>query len=86
MLQPLFVDCANGVGAEKLRRLAQGSSKLQLELRNTGDGILNGSCGADAVQKGPLGRPALPVGFEDVPKESRYCILYQVSTSKVLDV
>lgn len=69
--QQLYVDCANGVGAEKLQRLASGTSMLRLELRNTGDGILNEGCGADAVQKGPHGYPALPTGFGDVPQDSR---------------
>lgn len=71
VLQPLYVDCANGVGAQKLETLQRQVPSLRLELCNTGDGILNGGCGADAVQKGREGKPCLPLGFESVPLEGR---------------
>lgn len=46
------MDCANGVGAEKLKALSERlSGKLEVDLRNTGDGGLNDMCGADWVQK-----------------------------------
>lgn len=70
-MQPLYVDCANGVGSEKLAELQRHVPSLRIELRNTGGGELNGGCGADAVQKGPGGGPALPAGFESVPPEAR---------------
>lgn len=59
----LLVDCANGVGALALTELATELSargcSLKLELFNTGDGELNGGCGADYVQKARQ----LPRGF-----------------------
>lgn len=60
----LVVDCANGVGAPKLRRLADllRPSGLEVELRCTGEGTLNEKCGADYVQK----EKALPLGFSQV--------------------
>eukprot|EP00891_Asterochloris_glomerata_P002729 jgi/Astpho2/2729/fgenesh1_pm.00050_%23_7_t len=57
----VHVDCANGVGGLKLqqlqRRLASGG--LQMRLHATGDGELNGDCGADFVQK----ERGVPAGF-----------------------
>lgn len=59
--QVVHVDCANGVGGLKLqqlqRRLASGG--LQMRLHATGDGELNGDCGADFVQK----ERGVPAGF-----------------------
>lgn len=51
--QPVYVDCANGVGALKLKDMCQQLEALGLpmELRNAGDGRLNHLCGADYVQK-----------------------------------
>ena len=48
----LYVDCANGVGGPKLEgmKAALQLSGLILELRNTGDGVLNKGCGSDFVQ------------------------------------
>lgn len=50
---PLYIDCANGIGAQKLKYMkpilkAQG---LELQLYNTGDGKINHLCGADFVEK-----------------------------------
>ena len=49
----LHVDCANGVGALKLEKLKAFVGPLGLEfcLHNVGDGILNGACGSDFIQK-----------------------------------
>jgi phosphoacetylglucosamine mutase len=52
--QEVLVDCANGVGAAKLQRLAArlaGRGLLRAALRNTGGGRLNHRVGADFVQK-----------------------------------
>lgn len=50
---PVHVDCANGVGAQKLQLMAPELAKLglQLQLYNAGEGRLNHLCGADYVQK-----------------------------------
>eukprot|EP00879_Flechtneria_rotunda_P020590 GHRR01021665.1.p1 GENE.GHRR01021665.1~~GHRR01021665.1.p1 ORF type:complete len:503 (+),score=168.16 GHRR01021665.1:54-1562(+) len=63
----LHVDCANGVGAQKLQQLEAGLHKLglQLQLYNVGEGQLNHLCGADYVQKQqrfPAGLPATSAG------------------------
>lgn len=49
----VHVDCANGVGAQKLQLMAPELAKLglQLQLCNAGEGRLNHLCGADHVQK-----------------------------------
>lgn len=62
--QTLLIDCANGVGAWKLKASAPllAEAGLQLELRNTGEGVLNGGCGSDFLQKDRR----LPQGFEAV--------------------
>jgi phosphoacetylglucosamine mutase len=60
----LLVDCANGVGAAKLQRLAArlgGRGLLRAALRNTGGGRLNHRVGADFVQK----EQAPPEGLGD---------------------
>jgi len=49
--QPLVVDAANGVGAQKLvemSRCLEGSG-LAFDVRNAGTGILNSGCGSDHV-------------------------------------
>lgn len=53
MNKKLHIDCANGVGAQKLEKLAPllKPSGLELVLYNTGDGVLNHECGSDYVQK-----------------------------------
>ncbi|GLC40833.1 hypothetical protein PLESTB_000017600 [Pleodorina starrii] len=71
----LYVDCANGVGAEQIQRLVPALQRLgvELRLRNTGDpargGQLNHRCGADFVQKDRLP----PTDFDDVPAGARCC-------------
>ncbi|KAL8242667.1 hypothetical protein R6Q59_012969 [Mikania micrantha] len=56
----LIVDCANGVGGEKLQVLKEKLSWLDVEIRNTGkQGILNEQVGADYVQKDKVA----PQGF-----------------------
>ena len=48
----LIVDCANGVGGQKLQVLKEKLNGLHLEIRNSGEsGILNEEVGADYVQK-----------------------------------
>lgn len=65
----LVVDCANGVGAEKLKEIgARLDGVISLDLRNTGEGVLNGVCGADYVQK----ERVLPVNFATVA-DGRRC-------------
>ncbi|CAK0783544.1 hypothetical protein CVIRNUC_006743 [Coccomyxa viridis] len=66
--QVLTVDCANGVGAEKLKALAERlSGKLDVTLRSTGEGGLNDGCGADYVQK----ERRFPAGMEDCQNGAR---------------
>ncbi|KAD2394480.1 hypothetical protein E3N88_41457 [Mikania micrantha] len=56
----LIVDCANGVGGEKLQVLKEKLNWLDVEIRNTGkQGILNEQVGADYVQKDKVA----PQGF-----------------------
>ncbi|KAI3707684.1 hypothetical protein L6452_26313 [Arctium lappa] len=56
----LIVDCANGVGGEKLQVLKEKLNGLHLEIRNSGEsGILNEGVGADYVQK----EKVAPQGF-----------------------
>ena len=63
----VLVDCANGVGAPALQRLAAAlqrkpspAAALRMRLVNKGGGGLNESCGADFVQK----ERSLPSGFQ----------------------
>lgn len=69
--KPLLVDCANGIGAEKLEYLGKcPGAKPQgylFETRNTGDGTLNHLCGADYVQK----EKGFPIGFEEIEEGER---------------
>ncbi|KAL6779445.1 PHM1 [Auxenochlorella protothecoides x Auxenochlorella symbiontica] len=69
----LHVDCANGVGAPKLLALADRctAAGLHLTLHNTGEGALNGRCGADFVQKARL----LPDGLEGAGPSYPCCSL-----------
>lgn len=49
----LVIDCANGVGFETLKRLLANSNFtniLPIKTINTGEGVLNHSCGADFVK------------------------------------
>ncbi|RWS10384.1 phosphoacetylglucosamine mutase-like protein [Dinothrombium tinctorium] len=52
----LVVDCANGVGAEKIKKLTDYIDKkfFNPELCNIGNGILNYKCGADFVKLNQL--------------------------------
>jgi phosphoacetylglucosamine mutase len=60
-LPPLVIDCANGVGALSVEKLAPAIADiLPIECRNTGAGGLNEHCGAEHVQKSR----SLPVGFD----------------------
>lgn len=74
-MQTLVVDCAHGVGASHLQTLTQPlqMSGLHLTAKCTGDGILNGGCGADYIQK----ERAMPDTFETVPDGSR-CVCTSV--------
>ncbi|KAL3138406.1 hypothetical protein ABBQ32_006202 [Trebouxia sp. C0010 RCD-2024] len=67
--QDLIVDCANGVGAQHLQSLSQHlqTSGFSMIAKCTGDGILNGGCGADYIQK----ERAMPYTFESVSDGSR---------------
>ena len=69
--QVLHIDCANGVGAPKLAALAPllRQAGLEVELHNTGGGVLNGGCGSDFIQKDRQ----LPEGLEGLPPSSRCC-------------
>ena len=50
---PLYIDCANGIGAKKLEYMQPilKSQGFDIELYNTGNGKLNYLCGADFVEK-----------------------------------
>lgn len=69
--QTLYMDCANGVGADKMRALAThlADAGLSVDLRNTGEGVLNGGCGSDFLQKDRQ----LPANFGDVAPGARCC-------------
>ena len=78
LLQVLTVDCANGVGAAKLKALAEGlSGELDVCLRSTGEGGLNDGCGADYVQKGRR----FPAGMEDCQDGARSATASEKSCS-----
>lgn len=49
--EKLIVDCADGVGGEKLEELNSLLTGISIEVRNRGDGVLNDGVGADYVQK-----------------------------------
>ena len=60
---PLNVDCAHGVGALKIPLQAKSLSDiLNIEIFNTGDGVLNYKCGAEHVQKSRT----LPLGINNL--------------------
>ncbi|CAN1155918.1 Phosphoacetylglucosamine mutase [Linum perenne] len=56
----LVVDGANGVGGEKLEGLSKSLDGLNIEIRNSGKGVLNEGVGADYVQK----EKVLPLEFD----------------------
>lgn len=67
----LHVDCANGVGALKMEKLKPYVVRLGLDfcLHNTGDGVLNGKCGSDFMQK----ERALPEAMRDLDVGEAAC-------------
>lgn len=68
----MYVDCAHGVGALQLTKLAKDlGDSLHLEIVNTpSDGELNHKCGADYVEKSR----APPAGVSrDADRGKRYC-------------
>ena len=75
-IQALIVDCANGVGAQKLQVLAerlkgQSGAELRVDARNVDTShaaSLNERCGADFVQK----ERRLPEGFQGTPDGARH--------------
>ncbi|CCI46691.1 unnamed protein product [Albugo candida] len=74
MRTPLYVDCAHGIGATQLAKLAKELGEcLHLEVCNLpNDGELNHECGADYVQKARK----YPSGFSrDNDKGKRCCSL-----------
>lgn len=79
LLQVLTVDCANGVGAEKLKALTERlSGDLDVSLRSAGGGDLNDGCGADYVQK----EKRFPAGMEDCQDGARSAAASQNSCLK----
>ena len=71
---PLVIDCADGVGALKLRALAEYVAPygLEFDLRNCGDApdaSLNDGCGSDYVQKAKT--PPIRGGFDALPPGTR---------------
>ncbi|DAZ92931.1 TPA: hypothetical protein N0F65_005831 [Lagenidium giganteum] len=74
MRTPLYVDCAHGVGAPQLTKLAKElGESLHLEILNTpSDGELNHECGAEHVEKARKH----PAGFSrDADRGKRCCSL-----------
>jgi len=67
----LHVDCANGVGALKLEQLKPYVAPLGMEfcLHNVGDGVLNGDCGSDFIQK----EKTLPETMRGIPAGEAAC-------------
>ncbi|VDP05465.1 unnamed protein product [Heligmosomoides polygyrus] len=64
----LVLDCANGVGGEKMRMLCRfvPEGSLRIQFRNE-DGVLNHECGADYIKIGQV----LPTGFDDVDVKAK---------------
>lgn len=69
----LHVDCANGVGAQKLEAMHDMLKKIGLDiiLHNTGEGTLNHLCGSDYVQK----ERTLPLGMQDLEMPESACAI-----------
>ena len=72
-ITPLYVDCANGIGAHSMSSVIKRITKdsVNIVLINTGYGRLNYRCGADFV----CTSQEFPVGLEDVPEGARCCSL-----------
>lgn len=74
-LSTLTVDCANGVGAPKLRKLLEriGTDKLDIKITkddNSTPGALNSQCGADYVKTNQKAPPGV-----QLTSQGRYCSL-----------
>lgn len=91
----VLVDCANGVGSHALKQLTAALAKvpnggkaaadsLNLQLINTGEGQLNGECGADYVQK----ERSLPAGInqalEKVSADKARCVSIDGDADRVV--
>lgn len=85
--EQLVVDCANGVGYPAIKRLSQEpgvSEHLPMELINTGDGILNLSCGADFVKtsgKPPINSNKLDKRYASMDGDADRIIYFYLSRS-----
>mmetsp|Transcript_5945 Transcript_5945/g.36829 ORF Transcript_5945/g.36829 Transcript_5945/m.36829 type:complete len:567 (+) Transcript_5945:3033-4733(+) len=66
-MEPLLVDCANGVGALKLKELMEGLAGISVRLCNVGHGALNHLVGADYVQK----ERVIPLGMSEEDAQGR---------------
>ncbi len=68
-MQTLYIDCANGVGACKIQAMAPllAEAGVVLDLRNTGEGVLNGECGSDFLKDRKL-----PQNFGDMAEGARW--------------
>jgi phosphoacetylglucosamine mutase len=74
-LSTLTVDCANGVGGPKLRKLVEriGAASIDVEVvkdDTTTPGALNSNCGADYVKTGQRAPPGI-----QLTANGRYCSL-----------
>jgi phosphoacetylglucosamine mutase len=74
-LSTLTVDCANGVGAPKLRKLLERINSDALDIKITKDdnstpGALNSQCGADYVKSNQKAPPGV-----QLTSQGRYCSL-----------
>lgn len=75
------MDCANGVGAEKLKVLSERlNGQLKIDLRNAGQGGLNDACGADYVQK----ERQIPMGMDDRQSGARWSSVSQMNMTMVV--
>ncbi|RKP11149.1 hypothetical protein THASP1DRAFT_33908 [Thamnocephalis sphaerospora] len=91
-LSPLHVDCANGVGAPKIREFAQVVGEAALALIVTNDdteteGSLNYQCGADYVkvnQHGPHGVEMQPNGrYASLDGDADRLVYYYMDNDRV---
>ncbi|CAN0910041.1 Phosphoacetylglucosamine mutase [Linum grandiflorum] len=72
----LVVDGANGVGGEKLEGLAKSLDGLNIEIRNSGKGVLNEGVGADYVQKEKI----LPLEFDSKDVGTRLVVFWSLKS------